>query len=313
MAETPKKSNARRRINSLNSLIRNAARQNSRSADSVRYQIVFEAFLRRVFHNASTPWVLTGGASLLLRNSQGRFTIDLDLARAQQWNSLQSLEKELEHICQIDDGDGFSFEIRRLALLRDEDVEGYIGPSVDVQIIVRIGAQEFANFKIDITTQRHTQAPIEQIKVAPLLNSVGKTIIYADDFYIYSPPIGSQLADKICAMYEVHGSQNRPSTRYHDLMDIVTMTSTQTIDGRVFINALHHESSRRGVELPEKLVSPSKDWDARYYSQATKQAPFPKELHSLEASLDYAGRCINPALRGQIQDETWNPEKQSWQ
>lgn len=46
-------------------------------------------------------------------------------------------------------------------------------------------------------------------------------------FPVHSYPVASQLADKVCAMYERHGATppGRASTRYHDLYGIALIAS----------------------------------------------------------------------------------------
>lgn len=67
-----------------------------RSKDSIRYQLLFECFLRRIFAHQDSGWVLKGGTALLMRNGHGRFTQDIDLARAQKWDDTEEIRQEFE-------------------------------------------------------------------------------------------------------------------------------------------------------------------------------------------------------------------------
>ena len=75
------KRESKERQKKLNQAIARRSKDRGLPSDLIRYQIAFEGFLERVFQAGSDEWVLKGGASLLMRNGEGRTTTDVDLAR----------------------------------------------------------------------------------------------------------------------------------------------------------------------------------------------------------------------------------------
>ncbi|MGH3693775.1 MAG: nucleotidyl transferase AbiEii/AbiGii toxin family protein [Pseudonocardiaceae bacterium] len=72
-------------------------------------------------------------------------------------------------------------------------------------------------------------------------------------------PITDHIADKVCAMIEIHHRSDRQpqsSTRYHDLADLATFARTTVVDAHALTRALRSEADRRGLQLPDKLTIP---------------------------------------------------------
>lgn len=113
-------------------------------------------------------------------------------------------------------------------------------------------------------------------------------------------PVENHTADKVCAMYETHRQQTPWSTRYRDLADLVRIVRDLEIDAVRLTAMLRHEQQRRRIppELPEELRPPHASWVVDYPVAARRFAGFPADLHPLEASLAFAGQCLNPVLGG---------------
>lgn len=56
----------------FNRQIKSEAKQRGVPVNLLRYQVVFESFLYRLFLDGNKQWFLKGGASLLMRNGSGR-------------------------------------------------------------------------------------------------------------------------------------------------------------------------------------------------------------------------------------------------
>lgn len=296
---------------SLSTRIGNLAKETKRSRDSIQFELVFQCFLHRVFTEATdaTQWVLKGGTALLMRNGHGRFTQDIDLARVTNWENPDEIRREFEQIAQRKVHDPFTFSVTSVHTKSSPRPDGYATPTVEVKLEAKLGATVYHRIKIDVSVQRHTQAPMERVPIDPLLNQLTKDGGY-DSFDIFATAIEAHLADKICAMYEIHHSG--ASNRFHDLADIIQIICTQNFSAAKLVNVLEHETRRRSITWPTKLVPPSPEWEKNYKQNAPSYG-LPVELYPLEASLDFAGKCLDEVLQLQRIYGTWNYLRRIWE
>ena len=70
-------------------------------------------------------------------------------------------------------------------------------------------------------------------------------------------PLVDHIADKVVATFQLYGEQQRPSTRYKDLVDLVSITTGASVAAERQHNALGSEAERRGVALPPASTSPT--------------------------------------------------------
>lgn len=309
MTQPPNQTEARRLQRSLNMRIKNLAQTREVSVQHLRFHLIFECFLRRVFADNQTTWVLKGGTALLMRNGSGRFTQDIDLARDTLWEEPDDVHHEFEEIARRPADDPFTFAVTSLHTKREPSPDGYSAPTVEVRLAARIGVTTFETIRIDVSPQRHTQNPIERVPVAPLLDTLidGE----AKCFHVLTTAIESHLADKICAMYEPHPSGR--SNRFHDLADIIRIIQTQRFSAHKVFTTLSHEAARRRIPRPQKLIPPGPHWEKEYEKNAPSYAELPIELHSLTNSLEYAGACLNEVLNEHRTQGIWNPATQQWE
>lgn len=73
-------------------------------------------------------------------------------------------------------------------------------------------------------------------------------------------PLVDQVADKVTAMFETHGSA--PSNRYRDLVDLVLLVTVDGMDATLFAAALRSRArnARNPVTLPITMDSPGAGW-----------------------------------------------------
>lgn len=119
-------------------------------------------------------------------------------------------------------------------------------------------------------------------------------------------PLSDQVADKVCAMYELHGAFQNPSSRYRDLVDLALIISACEFDAVPVSRSLHSESRRRGLQLPVAMMSPGPQWPAGYSATARK-TKIGMALHTMDATLEHVGFCLNPLLNGSRERGTWRP------
>lgn len=299
---------SKERQRKINQAIAKRAKHRGLPSDLIRYQIAFEGFLERVFQTGTDEWVLKGGASLLMRNGEGRTTTDIDLARIPELGPLAVIEAEMDQIAKRPGQGPLSYRVRSVQLKRPESDNGYRGPTYEVKIDAMTGAVVFQAFSLDLTEQRHTQQPHERVELRPVLDELIAEEVAP--FVVYATAIESQLADKICAMREEHRSGD--STRYHDLADIITILLTQPISAQKLVSACQHEAQRRRIEIPKAMWAPQ-NWTTGYSSRAETYFGLPDRYRDFSEAMAFASSVLNPVLDGEITDSRWDPDKQSWQ
>lgn len=291
---------------SLNSLLKNEALRRGVSVELVRKQYIFTVFFRRVFARENTEWMLLGGNALLIRTGGGRFTQDIDLARASGWESPEALLTELRELVADDPADDFRFEVAKVHEHDRTDAYGYRIATSKVRVRSFLGAVPFEPFSIDVSVRRHVDGPVDRIAPKPVIDHPS----LKDLPVIPTVPVENHLADKICAMYKPH--ETGVSTRYRDLADIVRIIKDLRFDAGRLDRLLEHESERRRIQRPGALTSPGRTWSTEYERAAREFAEFPVELRSLEASLAYASGCLADVLAQHRRTGIWDPDAQAW-
>lgn len=118
------------------------------------------------------------------------------------------------------------------------------------------------------------------------------------------------MADKIAATYERYGTAGIPSTRYRDLVDLVSIVTGASVPAADQITALVSEFDRRHLNLPTAFDVPDRRlWESGYAAEARR-------------SLLAAGRTLNEALTlvkpfiDPLLDQSatghWDPESRQW-
>lgn len=123
----------------------------------------------------------------------------------------------------------------------------------------------------------------------------------------------SQLADKVCALFEKHGEAREHSSRARDLADIAMIAAQVDLDGDEVAERIRGEERRRvdagtlDAPLPEALTLPTgqrQDW-ARRWDRATRGAPI-----SFEEALASATALIDPILSRSARGTSWRAAHQ---
>ena len=147
----------------INALLRKEAKSQGASVNDLRKQYIFSLFLRRIFNVPDDQWLLLGGNALILRTGGGRYTQDIDLARAEPFYNAETVQQELQLLVEVSEG-LFRFDIHKIEMRTNHiDDYGYGTPAARASVIAYLGVQEFDRFSLDIVQQRHLQAPVEWI------------------------------------------------------------------------------------------------------------------------------------------------------
>ncbi len=264
-------------------------------------QFAYDRLLARVFSTEPEAWVLKGATALLARlHGSARHTLDIDLYRREA--RLDEAEAALRAAASADLCDYFRFTLepgRRIA-------EGRT--TLRVPVTAYLGATVFARFHVDLVSGvLMIGAPDDVSPLVPVeLPGIVRVHYRAD-------PIADHIADKVCALVEVHPRAGRPaqaSTRYRDLADLVVIAHTQQVDAAALRTALTSESGRRGIALPTALGSPAAPGWRTGYARVAKDVPDLAE-RDFEAALVTVKRFLDPILGGTATG-SWKPDRQVW-
>jgi len=126
-------------------------------------------------------------------------------------------------------------------------------------------------------------------------------------------PLVDHIADKVCALVELHPRADRAaqaSTRYRDLVDLVVIAHTQSPDGARLRRALTAEATRRGISLPHALSAPGAPGWAAGYARVARDVPGLAE-RTLDSAMVTAHRFLDPVLDGTVTG-AWQPDRLHW-
>ena len=270
------------------------ARTRGRSLEELRREFLFQRFLAMLFSAPDGQWVLKGGASLLMRLADARFSKDLDLLRLGTLSPAQAI-RELRELTAPRHDDHLTFVI-------EDDVRySTANPVVEISVTAYVGAQ-YGQFPIDLATDLHLIACPDRIRPQPVVDVPGMSPL--SEVVVY--PLADQVADKVCAMFELHGETQSPSTRYRDLLDLALIVTTSTLDGRQLSRSVASETRRRQVAMPAAMRSPGPSWAAGYVATA-RRSRIVKDLHDMSVALTVVGDCLNPILSGARSGGVWHP------
>jgi hypothetical protein len=126
-------------------------------------------------------------------------------------------------------------------------------------------------------------------------------------------PIVDHIADKVCALLEVHQravGRPIPSARYRDLADHVIFAHNTSPSATDLQTALASETRRRALPRPDHVPTPAgTGWPAGY-RRVARDVPNLVE-RDLDTALDTARHLINPVLDGRAAGH-WDPARLSW-
>lgn len=282
----------------LEDRLKREAKARGRSLEELRREFLFQQFLALIFSIPDGRWVLKGGASLLMRLVDARFSKDLDLLRLGDLTSEQAI-REWRELTAPRLGDHLAFVV--------EDGVSYsrVNPVVEISVTAYIGAK-YGAFPIDLARELHIVATPERVRPKPVVEMPG--LLEMPEVVVY--PLTDQVADKVCAMFELYGQSQSPSSRYRDLFDLALIVSTCELDGLNVSLAVHSETRRRNLVLPSAMRSPGPNWPAGYAAIA-RRTRLPRTPPTMDAALAMVGECLNPILAGERARGVWVPG-QGW-
>ena len=274
------------------------------SSLNVHEQIVqanHDRFLSRVFADGDdSEWLLKGGTAMLARVPKSRATSDLDLA-ATNAADLDDAQEALQRAASRDLDDHIRFE---LAGVRETGL-GKNQPGVQTRRLV-FSAHDVA------TGRKLFDVPIDVVVGPPPVGTV-ETVEPSNRLQLGRPirshpyrlfPIADQIAEKVTATMETYAG--RPSSRVKDLVDLVTIANTQTVNLRELQMAIDAKRVLSHAPAFDEFAVPE-SWE-RSYGPLTMRSPTARGLDAQQA-VTLAKQLVDPALVDTpvAADVTWIP------
>lgn len=300
---------------SLELAIKDAAKKAARDAgpgisaatvDAQIRQARFDRFLSRVFaEGEQSEWLLKGGMSMLARVPRSRTTKDVDLA-AQHTTYLAEAERALSELVAVDLGDHLTFRLIRSTPtgLGDNQpgvaTRRYIFACIDVDHDTQIDT-----VTVDVVVGPPPVGRPEMVEPANRLHLRRALITHPYRLY----PVADQIADKVCATMDTNYPGGKRSSRVKDLVDLVVLAHTQTVDLTELRAAIAAKRNISGIE-PFKHFDIPPNWKRTYPSTA-RGVPS-AESFTAERAAALVATFVDPALDKSSNTGIWNPDKLAW-
>ncbi len=259
-------------------------------------QFAYDRLLERLYL-VDQGWIVKGATALLARELGVRATTDIDLLRLVE---PAQAEIEVRRAAALVLNDWFTFDVGSATSVSD-GVGGLRLP-----ITAQIGATTWSRFHVDIVGSGVTMTG--DVEIVPALARVMIPDVGQPPYRVY--PLVDHVADKLAAMYELHGPSKRPSTRFKDLVDLVAIVTQAPIAAADQRRAVESEFARRTLEVPDRLVVPDRElWDRGYQREAERSLL--DVAGDLDDALDIVGRYTNPVFSSTAQG-VWRPDQLMW-
>lgn len=238
----------------LEARLREIATEESVELQRLRRQVAFDRFLARLFPGADTQWVLKGGYAMELRFKVTRATKDLDFTIRTVGEAPRDVILEyLQEAGRRDLKDFFLFRIGDA--MADLDGAPYGGSRYPVDAMM--AQRTFAKFHMDIGIGDVVLDPLEQVqtrdwmgfaKIAPAsVPLVQREQQFAEKLHAYTLP------------------RSGANSRVRDLIDMVLLIQSETLNTSVCLEALRRTFKQRGThDLPAQLEPPPASWDMAF-------------------------------------------------
>lgn len=281
----------------LNARITAAARTSRWPREDLARAYALQVFLSRLFTSPQEQsWVLMGGTALQYRApDQARPTADADL------------QTQLDHDAIVESLDAAAaprpdqFGHFTVTLHAADSPGTYKG-----QLTYLLDDKRVATAKLDVGTTRHFVLPPVHLVPTAVIEIEGTAAI---------PPIRMNdpteaAADKVAAMYQNYRSG--PSTRSHDLVDLLILSRTNNFHADTLARVVRHEEQRRGCRIPHPLTIPRPSYWVEHYAQDAVGSGLPEQFQDLDTAMAVANAFVTPALTTTAPGMQWDSAEMSW-
>lgn len=274
----------------LSDRLRNSADSSKWTIQQLQRQVAYDRLLERLYF-VDDGWIVKGATALLARDLGVRGSLDVDVYRA---DAQEIAEVDLRRAAEIDLDDWFVFNVGVATPIGNNGLR--------FPVVANIGQTTWAEFHVDLSGPdlRITGHPDD---VPPIARGIIPSVEQSG-YRAY--PLADHVADKVAATYERHGVSDNPSTRYRDLIDLVSIATRASIDSNALSNAIRSEFERRSLSAicPSSAQNRFKVlWEAPNQANiesSTEQPNVSQLERSEDLQLSSIARYIH-ALGGQLQ------------
>ena len=279
----------------LTDKLREASRDGPWTLSQLQRQITYDRLLERLYL-VDDGWVVKGATALLARGLGVRGTIDVDIYRER---ARELAEAELREAAARDIGDWFTFELGPGRAVATD-------AAVRIPVTAYVGTASWASFHVDLvgSDMRMTGQPDD----VPPLARVLMPDIEQHGYRAY--PLADHIADKISAILQRYSGQDRPSTRFKDLVDLVAIVTEASVAADQQMAALTSEAQRRDMPLPATFDVPDRALWERGYAAEAGRSLLPS-AHTLDEALSVVRPFVEPLL-AETAAGRWDPEIGQW-
>jgi hypothetical protein len=278
----------------LTDRLKSVADESRWTLPQLQRQVAYDRLLERLYV-VDDGWIVKGATALLARDLGVRGSLDVDVYREV---ASETAEADVRRAAAVDIGDWFRFEVGPRSEIGDD--------AVRLRITALIGATTWVEFHVDLVgaDMRMTGQPED---VPPLARDIIPSVTQRG-YKAY--PLVDHVADKVAATYETHGVAGSPSTRYRDLVDLVSIVSGAAVAADAQRAAIVSEFVRRGLSMPKRFDVPDRDLWQPGYAAAARDSLLAAG-RTLDDALAIVRPFLDPLLDGTASG-SWNPEVQQW-
>lgn len=296
--------NGRSVVDAIPALARNDDLWSAKRPVSERMEhLLMHRFLARVFSEGeASPWLLKGGFGILARVAGGRVTRDIDVQRPD--GDVETAVADLGRLASADAGDFIEFSLASRGTLVG------IERGEQLSFNCSIGGKRFNQVKVDVVV---SDPPIGSVEVVEPLSAPRNGFISRLSYRLY--PVVDQIADKLSATAARYGTEERPSTRTKDLIDLALLIRTQELDSDELRLAINTGFYRRRLEPMEQFQVPD-GWE-RAYARLAAGVPAIQDLPGVNDAVAVVAECLDPIMDGTARGTWtaaggWVPTEEGW-
>lgn len=235
------------------------------------------------------------GARLPARRS---FAVDQDIDLGRDDDEEAAIE-DIAAAQRLRLDDFFTFTANRTDAFDEVDEFQAIRFHVRAELAERV----FEQFVVDIGFAKAATLEPDRVRTSDFLSFAG-----IEPLELPAIPLAQHLAEKIHAYTRSYGMAGRPSTRPKDLIDILLIADSQSLEAAAVQEALKHTFEARARQaLPKSLPAPPPEWAPDYGHLAEEVGLEP----NLAAAFDRAAAFLDPVLSGETQG-SWDAAVSQW-
>ena len=288
----------------LEQAVKAAARKSGQDVGRAVEGFYAGRLLERGFSEERKPFVLKGGRGILARTVDARYTTDTDFLY--KGDDLEEALGELKRLASKDLGDRMEF--RFVSADKIAATQEYRDGCRARFEVVLDGTRRKSEIAIDLVADPVELGKADLVTPANRLDVKGLAVF---DYLVY--PVERTVADKVCATMQAYPG-GRESSRVKDLADLVLHVTRYGMAGSDLSEAIEREAGVRRINplgafrVPDSWRGPREG----AYKKAASEAKIPDRWLGVADAERVVKKCVDPAIRRQVEGLEWNPKKLEW-